>query len=449
MTTLPNQMGAGELGSMFATFATTLAIFGIYLFQGVLVARILGPLGRGEFGHAIYFPRDVLLYAGLLGGIEIVNTYATKGLVNTRTLKYSAAKLGFVSGLLTAVLAAGFSVLMLLTVGKAYLIPFCLVACAFIPWEHMHLVISAVDRGKADYRRYNVNRLLFALSFPLIVCIAFGLGLEKLLPGEHASLWLMCSLFVLARIAGLLPTLRGMDVWTTFKRTVLTRGSEPATELIPRPNVKQLLNEGRPYAFSMLATEVFERLDIFLIMMFATVETSGHYFVAVPAAALLTVAPNALGVFTFNAGANPDRKISFRDAISVMSGTAVFQVATTIVFWWVIPTLMIMVFTDKYAESVPFVLALAPACAIKGYLQAIDGYLKGRGKPLIGVWSRMVSIVAMLVFFFFAYPHYGLFSIPFAACFGQAISMLIISAAVLYDVDKESKAVASTETRGG
>ena len=65
-----------DLGNVFTTFLTTLAVFGIYLIQGVVIARILGPVGRGEFGTAMFFPRDVFLYAGLLGGIEVVNSYA-------------------------------------------------------------------------------------------------------------------------------------------------------------------------------------------------------------------------------------------------------------------------------------------------------------------------------------------------------------------------------------
>ena len=80
-----------EFGQVIETVLTTLAIFGIYLIQGIVVARILGPLGRGEFGTAIFFPRDVFLYAGLMGGMEIVNSYAVKGTLNIRSLKYSAA----------------------------------------------------------------------------------------------------------------------------------------------------------------------------------------------------------------------------------------------------------------------------------------------------------------------------------------------------------------------
>ena len=135
-----------ELRNVFATFLTTLAVFGIFFVQGIILARILGPLGRGEFGTAIQIPRDLLLYAGLLGGIEIVNSYASKGVRSLVRLKYSAARMGLITGTITAVVAGVASIVFLLLVGKAQLIPFCLLCCLFLPWEHMHLIISGVDR---------------------------------------------------------------------------------------------------------------------------------------------------------------------------------------------------------------------------------------------------------------------------------------------------------------
>ncbi len=435
-----------ELRDMFATFVTTLSCFGIFLFQGILIARILGPLGRGEFGSSIYFPRDILLYAGLLGGVEIINSYAKQRTADSRSLKYSAARLGLVSGLLTSLFAA---VLVLMTFTllpeKSYLIPICLLCCLFVPFEHLHLTISAVDRGTEAYARYNANRLVFAVTFPILILVVFGFneifrsdegwlyrGLDDWLGGS--TLLLMCLVFIASRAIGLIPTLRGMQLWPTFRNWWAAGKSGSHCDANNIPHWQQLLSEGRPYALSMFASELFERLDIFLILAIGTIEDSGYYFVAVPAAALLTVGPNALGVFTFNAGADPTRKVSLRQAAAVMSGIAIVQIAATLVFMLIIPYLIIGFYTSDYAAAIPFAMWLLPACAMKGYLQAIDGYLKGRGKPMIGVWSRVLSIFVMLVFVAVAYSRFGLLSIPMAACVGQFVSMLLISAAVVRDV---------------
>ena len=438
--------------SVVATIGTMFFVYGIFLLQGVLVARLLGPLGRGEFGTAMYLPRDILLYTGLLGGVEIVNSYASKRFADSIDLKYSAMRLGLVSGLITALVSAIISTVMLCAVGKSYLLPYCLICCFFLPWEHIHHVVSAVDRGCKDFFAFNLNRVLFALAFPLMVALAFGIRLYDYLPVQHPKLLLVTLVFVLSRFVGLLPTLRGMRLLPTFLnwwRNAGTRKREsaagcqhgPDAANSSQPEVKQLLIEGKPYAFSVFATELFERLDGLLIVLFATVEASGHYFVAVPAAALLTVIPNALGVFSFNAGADPTREFSIRRCIVFLVATGFVQVVTTLVFCLIVPTLISFAFGTVYEPAIPFVLALAPACAIKGFLQTVDGFLKGRGKPLLGVWSRIISILGMLSFFALTYERFGLMSIPYAACFGQGISMVILTTAVILEVHSDSKPV--------
>ncbi len=436
-----------EFGNVFATFATTLSVFGIYLFQGIIIARILGPAGRGEFGTAMFFPRDVFLYAGLFGGIEIVNSYAVKGFLDIRTLKYSAAKVGLISGTITGIIAAIISIVVLVCVGKTYLIPFGLLCCLFVPWEHMQLTISAVDRGTRNFRFYNVNRLLYAMTFLVLLSIVFGLNLDSLVP--LSSLWVVSILFVMARVVGIIPTLRGMDLKSTLFGSV--GNLEPvstAEETLAVPSPWTLLGKGRFYAISMLASELFEKLDMFLIVAIASVTESGYYFVAIPAAQLLTVAPNALSVFTFNAGAEKERHVSLRQVLTVMAGTALLQLFSAIVFAFLIPHLIILFYKAPYAPAIPFALWLLPASAMKGYLQAVDGYLKGRDKPMIGVWARFLSIFVMLAFVGAVYfdwveaPAQKLLSIPMAACLGQAISLVIISAAVIRDaIEQEANYV--------
>jgi O-antigen/teichoic acid export membrane protein len=420
-------VGNRELIHVVETAVTTLLVFIIFLVQGIIVARFLGPLARGEFGTALFFPRDILLYAGLLGGVEIINTYASRNPDRSVALKYSAARFGLLSGTITALAGAVLSTMFLMMVGKQYLIPFCLITCMFVPWEHMHLTISSVDRGTASYTRYNVNRLVFAAAFPLMAVLTFAFQFDRLL--GLTPLMMMCLLFVVSKVLGLLPTLRGMRFPGGFLGFQSTRPHNGDV-----PSARHLLRDGRPYALATLANELFERLDIWLIVALASVTESGFYFVGVPAAALLTVVPNALGVFTFNAGANSARRVSMRQTISILGGMAGFHIASMIGLALCLPWLIILLYGEPFRPAIPFALWLLPAAAIRGYLQAADGYLKGRGKPLIGVWTRALSIVAMLGFVYFAFSTYDLISIPMAAGVGQFISMLIITTCVLTDV---------------
>ena len=414
-----------QVRQIAATIGTTLTVFGIFMAQGILIARVLGPLGRGEFGTAMFFPRDILLYVGLLGGIEIVNRYASSSVIAPNDLRRAAARLGMFSGILTAIAGALLSIGVLSFVdsgAKSYLIPYCLLVCLFVPWEHMHLTVSGVDRGLQDYPRYNFNRLFFAATFPVMVLVLFMTGAHKLV-GEYL-LVTICALFVVSKVVGMVPTFRGIPVRQWLKQP------DAKADV---PTAGKLLRDGRPYAISLAATELFERLDILLILALATIEESGFYFVAVPAAALLTIAPNALGIFTFNAGSE-NRRVKFGTAIGMLVGTALFQIVATLVLAMIVPDLIVMFYGAEFAPAIDFAWYLLPACAIKGFLQAADGYLKGCGKPMIGVVARFLSIFVMLAFVYFAIDQIGLVSIPMAACIGQALSMLIITSFVVREV---------------
>lgn len=417
-----------ETGHLVATFITTLAVFGIFFGQGILIARILGPLGRGEFGTAIFFPRDVLLYVGLLGGIEIVTRYSSNRILDEKKLKYSAATLGLFSGLLTAAIGALLSVVVLSLVNqgeKSYLIPYCLLVCCFVPWEHIHLTVSGVDRGRESYGKYNLNRLILAASFPVLLGLGYLTGAFAM-AGDQLLL-LVCVTFVVSRVIGLLPTLRGLNLneWLNGFREFVGLYDNPDAAK-QQPSATELLREGSPYALSMFASELFERMDILLILALATVEESGFYFVAVPAAALLTIAPNSLGVFTFNAGADK-RVVKMTTAVGIFVASVLFQLVSIAILGLLVPFMIIYFFGQVFEPSIQFVLYLMPAFAIKGLLQALDGYLKGAGKPMVGVWARLLSIFAMLTFVALFFGKYDLLSIPMAAFVGQFLSMLIVT----------------------
>lgn len=421
---------------VLATILTTFFIFGIYLFQGVVIARILGAAGRGEFGTALYFPRDILLWAGMLGAVEMITGYAAKKRCNEIQLRYAAARLGLITGAITAVVAAILSICLLVPTGKTYLIPYCLLCCLFVPFEHVHLIISSVDRGTESFWRYNINRIIFALAFPLMMLAAWATNLDKWMGG-----WLLltCILWVIAKVVGLLPTLRGMHVFSPrYRREIFAKLTADDKSQVPTSGL--LLKEGRPFALSMFMSELFDRLDVFLILAFATVIQSGYYFVAVPAAAMLIIAPNALGVFTFNAGARDDVTVTKSLAVKVLLILAAFQIIATLVFSFFIDELIIFFFTEEFAAAIPFALWLLPASAIKGFQQAPDGYLKGIDKPMIGVKARIYSIIVLLVFAAATYHRFELLSIPMAACVAQTVSMIIILTGLFLNLDSpESK----------
>ncbi len=422
---------SGDKRHFLFSFATTITCFGLFFLQGIFIARMLGPEGRGEFGSALYFPRDILLYAGLLGAVEIFAGNAARRQSNNRQLKLSAIKFGLLTGVLTGLVAAAISCITFVAIGKSFVIPFCLLVCLFLPFEHVHHTISSVDRGQGSYTRYNINRLLFTVTFPILILVVWQTELASAL--GISNLLLACLTFIVARIIGLLPTLCGWKL----RAALAERRSDLAGSDLPRTG--QLLNEGRPYALSMIISEAFDRMDIFLVLALADMVTAGHYFVAVPAAALLIMAPNTLAIFTFNAGANKDFVPSIRNTTSIIVGMVLFQIVACLIMEFLVGFLIKYAFSDSYLPSIPFAMWLIPAAAIKGLLQATDGYLKGRERPACGIWARMSGIVVMLIFVALLYPRFEIIAIPMAACISQLFSFVLVTTGLYRDIIQQNR----------
>lgn len=427
---LPGLAVSRQVRSIAFTTFTTFAAFVIYLVQGILLARLLGPEGRGHFGTCLYFPRDLLLYAGLLGGIEILAARSARFAGRRSDLRRSAFWLGLSTGAGTALAAAVFATILLVVTGQSWLVPYAIVCCLFVPVEHIQLNVSAVDRGAGLFARYNINRLLFALCFPVLAAVAWWTNLAAVIGLDW--LWTITLVWLLSRVIGVIPVLVSRPLDIAGDLDYPSPQGDTRSE-----SVRELLREGRPYAISTFTTELFERLDILLVLLLCSMTEAGHYFVALPAAAIVTIIPNALGVYAFNYGASTSRKLSPANAVRSLLLLAGIQIITTLLYAAIVGQLVVIMFSERFANSVPIVYWLLPAFAIRGFLLAAEAWLKGRGETGVGVRARIVSIVIMLLFVAVAWPSMGLPSIPLAAAMGQLCSLVLIVSGILMQSKKE------------
>jgi antigen flippase len=403
------------------TFVSNWLLFGIFFVQGVILARCLGPNGRGEFGTILFFPRDLLLYVGMMGAAEVITALAGRYRGSSGELRAAGLRLGLLTGVLTIAVAVALAAAFLIPIGKGALLGLVALTALFLPLEHIQIVVSGVDRGRGDFFRYNLNRLFFGACFPLLMAAWFGFGGSSLWPGRELEQ--VCLLFLLSRVVGLIPTLLPRSGHSAEEGRSLEAGERWAVDL----KATHLLGSGRGYGWSMLASECFERLDVLLIVMLASFTEAGNYFVAIPAATLVTLLPNAAGLFSFNAGNNPDFRPRPSRVMLILLSALGLQALVGLGLWLVLPALISTLFGGGFETAIAFSLWLLPSCALKGYLQFVDSFLKGRGYSMLGVWTRLVAIVVMLASVWLLFPSLKLFAIPAGALIGQSLVAVVLS----------------------
>ncbi len=391
------------------TVAVAFAIVALQMAQGILLARLLGPEGRGQYATAVFYVQ-MLLYVGLLGGMEVICRHAADGRINTTSLRRAALWLGITTGAVTTAICIGLC-LVALPAEKRFLMPMALLCSLGIIGQHVMLIMTAVDRGSGQFASYNILRVIAAAAFPSLLMIAACV--------TNVDLTITCVLFVAASLVSMAACVLGLP------RPLRGPTSTP---------VPHLLRESRPYALSMFITDLFERIDLLLVLWLAPLVQQGFYAAMVPVAYPLVVIPNTLGLFLFNAGARRDMRLSTTDVHRIIGSSFAIQTATTIAFMLVIGPVVRLLYGEAFAPAVRYALWLAPVFAIRGVLQGLDSYLKGRGRPLAPVRARIFSAVVTLAMTWLLFEHFGTLSIAMSALAGQVVCLVWLTAIVYADV---------------
>lgn len=347
-----------------ATLGASLGAFGFFALQGILLARLLGPEMRGAFAAVVLFPQ-ALLYLGLLGAPELFAGYAARGMPDA-SLRRSAACYGWWAGCLSlaACLVLDF---VLIRAEFRWVLPLACLCAITLPLQQIRLAVQAVDHGQRQLSRYNQGRLLAAAAFPIALGAAYVLRLT--------NFTMICGLFVVSQAVALLLAQRGMrEAW---------RGQLA----VP---VTQAMSEARPLIAAWLASELLERIDMCLMLaMISDQATLGYYAAAVPIASMLIIVPNAASLYAFNLGARSDEIPSVQTVWRVLLSGLAIQLVCACALAAALPVLVPLFYGDKFAATISFAWWLIPAGVFRGLLQAIDGYLRARGKSFFSVIVRL------------------------------------------------------------
>lgn len=405
---------------IITTVTTSFVLFGMLTVQGIFLARMLGPEGRGEYATAVFYTQT-LLYVGMVGTQHAVARWSARRRNDARRLVNTTRRLGLLTGFATMVVVTLLA-LFALPADKQSLAPLCVLCACFLPLEHVRLLWLAVDHGRGDFRQYNYSRLAGGLAFPTMLGIAWACGANTVL--------MAAVLFATAPIVGLLyqRSFHSNDV--TMAKS--THG----------PSVKRLLQRGRPYALAVLVSDVCDRLDIFLFLWLTSFTAQGYYAAAVPSANLLLVIPIALALFAFNAGARRDHRPTTGKIVKCSAAIFGVQALATFAYAIVLEPLMVLVFGEDFRGAVPLTLVLLPAYGIAGCGRVAEAYLQGRNKAILGVYSRLIGAVIMGTFIYFTFDRWAEISIPLGALVGYLVSTSILWTAILLDTRDQNLGLA-------
>lgn len=340
------------------------------MLQGVLLARMLGPAGRGEFAAVILWP-SIFAGLGMLGVNMAIARFAGQGL-SLDGLVRTATKAAFATGFISA-LACWLALPTLLPQEKHHLLPAAHIFLFFIPINHLGLNLQGIDHGTGNFVWLNVTRALLYPVFFTGIVICWWVANDKVF-WVAAALLLANSTVVLLRLVERRKSFMGQQ-----------RGVD----------TKKLINSSLPFATASGIAIIYMQMDKALLVWLLSPAEIGWYMAAFAAAGSINVLNNSLGIMQFSTAAQAEPRRGFPALASMIRRGSLLSILSAVVLATLLPMLVPLVYGADFKPATGIASFLLPGLVLAGLGEVANQALRGQGQPVAGVVFKVLGLVAM------------------------------------------------------
>lgn len=378
------------------TYSATLFIQACTIAQGFLLARLLGPEGRGEFAAIILWPTFFATIGSM--GLEVAIARRAGKTEDLVSLTAVAVILGGGTSLLTCTICF-FFIPVLLPVEMSALKPLVYLFTAYIPLRLVSLNLLGIDQGSRRFFSYNVSRVVLYPVYLLGLLLTWFYA-------ENRMLWVVCALLAgnLAVLGSLLVP-RIPDLFKRGKRFFAIK----------------IFKEGLPFQLTTLSIAVVLHVDHMILVWLLEPVYLGFYAVAKSASSIVSGLVSSLEIMSFSQAVQLNRKTGFYP-LATMVRRGVFlsfflSLCLAPVIYYFVPVL----YGVEFIKASTLAIILIVGCVFSGGSSIIDQAFCGHGKPLFGVISRFTSVVVFVVLAIKFSVEYGVHGIAVSYILSQLI----------------------------
>ncbi|MEM3433796.1 MAG: oligosaccharide flippase family protein [Candidatus Methanomethyliaceae archaeon] len=353
-------------GTLFVN-VTTLGFVTLY---NILVARLLGPEGRGEITAITNWALFGSLIANL-GLPDAIVYLARKKTHPVNSLVTSSIVVSGVSSLVVVGLLY-WSLPWLLHTQSQKVVFFARWYLLYIPVQCANAIFTVIPLALDRWRTWNVLRLLVlpAYFFGIISAYVFQ---QVTAPG--------IALGILA--------------WYLILNTVICSGNLKYIRTRPRLRViKELMRFGVQRLTGQFSSLLNVRLDQLVMAAFFPPYLLGLYSAAVVWSNVFTPIMQALSQFIFPyAATKGNTKDSMTRLIVVMRGNIAIGLLTNVLFLGFTPIGFPAVFGRAFEPAIVTAIILTAAAGVAGYKSILSAVLNGWGEPKLVAISEIIGVV--------------------------------------------------------
>ncbi len=387
----PKGVGQASLSlSAVDTLFTSVAVDVLGLFSAVALARILGPVGRGEFGLFVAIGSTVTLFTGfsLATGITYFVARGTElASLTGRMIVFLVVQGLLASLILVALWNVGLLAPRLTSVAPitsfALLVGFVVLSSAAALWRATLIGRRQIIRAN---RRY-LTAAVLGVSASLTVLLAWR---------SSSPRFVLTALYVIAVVVS------GI---TAFLFVLAARAPAPGLlsdrrtgGLEDRPALGRVLRFSLPAYLGDVLQLANYRLDLLFVSYYVGATQLGIYSLAVAAAHIVWFVPRAVATVILPGTAFEQNEVERSGARAAQGARMALWgsigvcclLATTGRF------LLPLVFGAGFRESYDMLLALLPGVALFGLVVVLASYVIGMGKPRLNLYVSAAAFAVTL-----------------------------------------------------
>jgi O-antigen/teichoic acid export membrane protein len=395
---------AGLIGSAGLTLGTRIATFVLSVVTNVLLARALGPEGRGVYAVAVLIPGLVGLLLGF--GISPANVYHySKKLVSADELIGIATATALALGLAFYLVLFAFIRLSGSSSVAGIKSTFLLVSCVSVPFLLQTASLQGLLIGAERFVLYNLTFLsqsaATVLTVIVIVVVLRGSTMGAVIAWTAST---AITSMVAAVSAATLGRISFGLRWSVLRR---------------------LLGFGIVSYLSSLTSFVNLRFDVLLVNLFAGARQVGLYSVGTSLAEVVWYIANAAGTVLAPRVAASAAESGDRTTEAVSRVVTLLAVLAALALGLLAPWVVVLFFGSDFSDSRWAVWLLLPGIVTFSVARVLSMYLLGRNQLRIDLLASSIGFGLTLALDLILIPRFGFRGAAIASSIAYTATMVV------------------------
>lgn len=356
--------------SMLETALSSAALIVINFVSGILLARLLGPEGRGAYGALLFWAQFAVsfLHLSLFEAFVIRARSRDNDPAEALPLLLSIA---LILALGATLILAGMAQTGLIETGEAAFGAIAGFFSLFLVIGFLNQSIGAVERAKLSFRRLNVERVFAPSLFMLVAIVIYWLG--------EANVVTLLFAFALAK----LPTFLYRAI--RFRQRLFGKPDESLFRQVAALGPRLHLATG------LLA--LASQADRIVVTSLWPASWIGYYFVAYAAVgAGMSLASQAMQIALLPHLAGLDEKTRRNAVERMIRGALLFGVAVAVPVWIVAPWLIPALYGPEFAPAANYAQWITVAMALSPCLWGVNVANRALERSRPGVEMGLISL---------------------------------------------------------